>query len=232
MLDHGMCTTYPTNDWVMKSTISAINPANSLLAQLGGLENGEEVRLQDNTEIYSENRIDYLYFPINALVSISSGGVEVSMVDNDDVLGVTAVLGLDEPIGKHRVVIPGKAWRVPVATVISAVQQQPAMATIFNRLAGALVAQVIQDAACSRLHTIKQRCARWLLMADRCVRSEKLAITQERLADLLSVRRATVNPTLVQLRMDGSIQYRRGVLRIIDPQRLAAAACECYRTTG
>jgi CRP-like cAMP-binding protein len=86
-----------------------------------------------------------------------------------------------------------------------------------------------QLAACNRLHEAEPRLARWLLMVRDRVDSDSYLLTQEFLANMLGARRTTVTAAAGALQHQGIIKYSRGRIRIIDPTRLEAAACECYK---
>ena len=62
-----------------------------------------------------------------------------------------------------------------------------------NRYAAIRGMQVAQTAACNRLHDIKQRLARWLLMTEDRVDSGSLPITHDFLATMLGTDRPTVS---------------------------------------
>jgi Crp-like helix-turn-helix protein len=53
--------------------------------------------------------------------------------------------------------------------------------------------QVSRVTACNRVHSNKQRCARWLLPTYDRVGKDEFQLTQEFLSQMLGVRRATVN---------------------------------------
>jgi CRP-like cAMP-binding protein len=85
-----------------------------------------------------------------------------------------------------------------------------------------------QTAACNRLHSIEQRCARWVLMSCDRIHSDTIPMTHEFFASMLGVRRAGVTTTLGELDRSGLIQNGRGKVTIIDREGLEATACECY----
>jgi CRP-like cAMP-binding protein len=87
-----------------------------------------------------------------------------------------------------------------------------------------------QLAACNRLHEAEERLARWLLMVRDRVESETYYLTQEFLANMLGARRTTVTAAAGILQRKGLIKYSRGRIKIVDPDGLENAACECYRT--
>jgi CRP-like cAMP-binding protein len=85
-----------------------------------------------------------------------------------------------------------------------------------------------QLAACNGLHEILQRLARWLLMVQDRLQSEKFYLTQEFLAEMLGSRRTSVTVAAGSLQKLGLIEYRRGHITISNREGLMAAACECY----
>lgn len=79
-----------------------------------------------------------------------------------------------------------------------------------------------------QLHGIDERLARWILMAqDRTGRGE-MPLTQEFLAYMLGVRRASVSMTASGLQQRGLIRYSRGHVAIVDREGLEEASCDCY----
>jgi CRP-like cAMP-binding protein len=82
---------------------------------------------------------------------------------------------------------------------------------------------------CNNAHSTEQRTARWLLTTADRVRNETFPLTQDFLAQMLGVRRQTVSETASRLQADQLIRYTRGIITILDRQRLEAATCACYR---
>src|SRR5439155_11734261 len=92
----------------------------------------------------------------------------------------------------------------------------------------AYIAQISQNVACNRLHTLEHRCARWLLEVRERVQSDSFPLTQEFIAQMLGVRRAGVSVIAAQLKQKGLIDYDHGQIKIIDAQALEGLSCECY----
>lgn len=92
-----------------------------------------------------------------------------------------------------------------------------------------LLAEVSQTAACSRLHPLKQRLARWLLMTHDQVGTNEFRQTHEFLSHVLGRDRSAVTLAVGILRKAGLISYSRGKVIILDRKGLEEAACECYR---
>jgi len=87
--------------------------------------------------------------------------------------------------------------------------------------------QVAQTAACNRLHDIKQRLARWLLMTQDRVDSESLPITHDFLATMLGTDRPAVSLAAGILQKKKIIEYPRGAV-IVNRKKLEDSACKCY----
>src|SRR5262249_61290112 len=67
-----------------------------------------------------------------------------------------------------------------------------------------------------------------LLSADRC--ADDIQLSQESLAEMLGVRRSSVTAAAALLRGAGAIDYRRGVIKILDREKLRAMVGEAYST--
>jgi CRP-like cAMP-binding protein len=83
--------------------------------------------------------------------------------------------------------------------------------------------------ACIALHSIEERCSRWLLLIHDRVGGEEFPLTQESLAQMLGVRRASVTVAAGVLQKTGFIHYSQGRMAIVDRNGLENASCECYR---
>ena len=93
----------------------------------------------------------------------------------------------------------------------------------------ALFAFVAQSTACNAIHSVEQRLARWLLMAQDRMASDEFPLTQEFVAMMLGASRPTVTVVAGTLQKAGLIKYRHGSVTIVDREHLEAASCECYR---
>lgn len=183
--------------------------------------------LQDATQ-----PIDHLYFieeGVASVLTLMKDGslIEVGMVGTEGVVGVSALLG-DGPALHVIVQIPGKALSMSLRRCKRAFDESPAVRSLLLGFAGALLRLSVQTAACNRLHSIEQRCARWLLMAHDRIRADSMPMTQEFLASMLGVRRAGVTTAAGELQRSGLISYRQGQITIRDRDGLEALACECF----
>lgn len=99
---------------------------------------------------------------------------------------------------------------------------------ITQRYTHSLFTHIAQQVACNGLHTVAQRCSRWLLMTHDRVGSDEFPITHDLLSQMLGVRRSSVTLAAGALQGAELIRYHHGTMTILDRQGLKGASCECY----
>ena len=178
--------------------------------------------------------LPFVYFPhtsVCSIIRIMADGrrVEVGTTGHEGMVGLPVFLGAETTPFQCVVQIPGSAWRMHAGTLREAVTRSAALRSLLQRYTQYLYDQTAQSVACNRLHSIDERCARWLLMThDRVGLVDRFALTQEFLAVMLGVRRASVSLAAEALQRDGRIRYHRGSITVVDRAGLESAACECY----
>lgn len=185
-------------------------------------------------------RIEHVYFPDTAVASMvrrmnDGSGIEVGTIGHEGLSGVAVVLGATSMPTQCLIQVAGIARRMPAAALIEASRSKTLETTsgltfgaVLDLYAQSLFEIVAQSAACNRLHTLEQRCARWLLMTHDRVVGDEMLLTQEFLSYMLGVRRAGVTEAAGSLQRSGLISYRHGRITIKDREGLENAACECY----
>ncbi len=181
--------------------------------------------------------ITHVYFPITALVSLlvvleDGRQIEVATICREGVVGLSVALGAAADMHLALVQVPGEALALPAEAFQAVLPGLPALHLLLTRYALLRFAQMAQSVACNAFHSLSERCARWLLEAYRCVGSPDLPLTQDFLAAMLGVHRPTVTVALGMLQQAGLIGTARGRIRILEPERLGEAACECYRVVA
>jgi CRP-like cAMP-binding protein len=199
------------------------------------LPNLESVSLPLKQIIYAPNEpIEYVYFPNNGIVSLvnvteDGGTVEAATVGNEGMVGIPVLLGADKMVSQAIVQIVGDALRMKADVFKREVTPGTQLYNLLLRYTLALMNLISQSVACNSLHPVEQRCCRWLLLCQDRVKSEQFLLTQEFLAQMLGVRRATVSGVAATLQQAGLIRYSRGKITICDRPGLEASSCECYR---
>ncbi len=178
--------------------------------------------------------INELYFVDRGLISLvktmqDGRTVEIGAVGIEGVTGCNALFGMESAILESIVQLPGSALRVRADTLRKEMAADGALRGYIQKYAHFAVAQLAQTAACNRLHSLEERCCRWLLIAHDNARSDSFRLTHEFLAMMLGVQRSGVSLTASILQKAGLICYARGIVTVTDRPGLEAAACECYR---
>ena len=91
--------------------------------------------------------------------------------------------------------------------------------------------EVASLVACSRVHSHRQRLARWILMMTDKADEQSIPMTHDVLAQVVGGQRHAVTAALNELRAKGAVAHLRGRVEILDRSVLIAQACECYRST-
>jgi CRP-like cAMP-binding protein len=178
--------------------------------------------------------ITHVYFVEAGVVSVTAAfqngsTAEMATVGREGVVGVSTLLGSDAALGRYQVQVPGSALTVEASRFQGALRKSPALLAVCQAYARAFLGQALQTAACNSVHTVEQRCARWLLMSHDRRDGDTFALKQELLAKMLGVCRSTATVAAGALQRAGLIRYSRGVLTVLDRPGLAMASCECYR---
>ncbi|EYR84552.1 MULTISPECIES: Crp/Fnr family transcriptional regulator [unclassified Shinella] len=177
--------------------------------------------------------VTHVVFPHEGVVSIiaemSNGrSVEKSSIGPEGFLGFSLIMGGGSSLGRSVVQVPGQASWVTIADLDVALEEFQCVREIMLRYAKSHTVQLMESVACNSLHTAEQRVARWLLHAHDRVEGDTYSVTQEAIAMLLALRRATVNAICTDLMNAGAISYHRGSLRVTNRAVLHERACECY----
>ena len=178
--------------------------------------------------------IQYLYFPLTASVSINTNfqegrGVGVALIGSEGLAGVWAAMGSHASWHEAVVQVSGDFLKINAGVFRAELNRSAALRDQLHRYMLFLIAEVSQTAACNRLHPLKQRLARWLLMTHDQVRTNEFRQTHEFLSHLLGRDRSQVTLAVGILRKAGLISYSRGKVKILDRKGLEEASCECYR---
>jgi CRP-like cAMP-binding protein len=181
-------------------------------------------------------KVTTVYFPgsgVCSIVNVMQDGrmVEVATVGNEGMIGITAFLGGDFPPGETFVQVPvpnGETQLMTVAAFREEIDRRGPFHELMNRYTQALTAMIMQSTACNGLHSVEQRCARWLLMTHDRVGHDEFQLTQEFLAIMLGVRRPSVTIVMGTLHKAGVIDYGSRMTRVVNRKGLEAMSCECY----
>lgn len=215
---------------------------NSLLAMLspGDLAqicmDLEHVLLHVHDVLYEPGEeIEYIYFPTAGCVSMvhvtPEGTVEVGTIGFEGMVGIPLLLHGTSAPTRALVQVEGEAYRITAAAFRRTIALSDSTYRILLRFALAYSNQVAQSVACNRLHSLEERCARWLLITHDRVDGDHFKLTQEFLSFMLGVHRPAVTLAAGVLQKAGFIHYARGKISITDRAGLEGASCSCYQAT-
>jgi CRP-like cAMP-binding protein len=204
--------------------------ANKISAQL------EVITLQRGTILHEPRApVEYAYFPDCGLVSLvkvmrDGRTVEVGAVGVDGMTCIDRLLGMEPSTFETVVQVQGYGRRLKLTTLQAQLEKSHELKALMLRYMSYRVNQLAQTAACNRLHTLRQRCCRWLLTAQDNVQAPTYAITHEFLALLMGVNRPSVSLAIGALQRRGLIHCRRGSITVVKRQALEEESCECYES--
>jgi hypothetical protein len=95
--------------------------------------------------------------------------------------------------------------RIDKASFSEVLSQSDPFREIIQLYIQALFSQIAQQVACNALHSIEERCCRWLLLTHDRVHTDTSPLTHEFLAQMLGVRRASVTLAAGALQAAGLI---------------------------
>ena len=193
------------------------------------------LRLRD-VLVEPEQPIAHVYFVregVGSMLAVEQEGgeVEVGTIGREGFVGLPVLLGAETSSYRGIVQVEGEAWRLSADAFRRALDERPEVRRRCLRYAQYFADQMAQSVACNRLHTLEERCARWLLMTHDRVHGDVFELTHEFLATMLGVRRAGVTVAMGTLQNAGLVTYSRGRVSILDRAALEASACGCYAIT-
>jgi CRP-like cAMP-binding protein len=175
-----------------------------------------------------------VHFPTMGVVSVVADlgeeqVVETATIGREGLVGISLFLRAVAPTERSLVQVAGVALSMSAEALAAHLAEEgDPLAVMLRRSAQALFTQVSRNAACNRVHTVRQRAARWLLTTSDRMDAPAFELTQHFLAQMLAVRRTSVSEVARQLAEDGCIAYTRGAITITDRPRLLSHACNCY----
>ncbi|MDP9017552.1 MAG: Crp/Fnr family transcriptional regulator [Candidatus Eremiobacteraeota bacterium] len=194
----------------------------------------EPVTLRRRETLHDSRGISaFTYFPISTVLSMvvdvgNGKTVEVLMVGREGYCPVTASLVRTTNPIKTVVQIAGEALAVEHGAFDELLKKDPVLAEYRARYLAVMFDDLMQSTACNAVHSVRERCARWLLSLSDRTQSHDINVIHQVLAETLGASRPRVTEILATLQQDGLLELQRATLRIVDSKGLRAASCGCY----
>jgi CRP-like cAMP-binding protein len=181
----------------------------------------------------SGGKLDYVYFPTTAIISIhylleNGSSSEIAGVGNEGLLGVALFMGGNTTPSRAIIQTGGFGYRLPVRVMMEEFDRAGPVMRLMLRYTQALLTHMSQTAVCNRHHSVEQQLCRWLLLTLDRLGSGELRMTQELISNMLGVRREGVTEAAGRLQARGYISSRRGHITVLDRTGLESQVCECY----
>ena len=177
--------------------------------------------------------INHVYFPNDSIISLLSAlsegsTLEVGMIGNEGMAGLSVFMGVNVSSTRAIVQGSGSAMRMASRAVRREATRPGSLHRLLHRYTHSLLTQVSQTSVCNRFHSVEARLARWLMMTSDRLGTDRFRLTQEFMSNMLGVRREGVNKAAGALQVANLIHYSRGMITVLDRQRLQEHACHCY----
>lgn len=213
--------------------------SNAILQGLEGSEidavtgTGRVVNLPVRHQIYRpDEHINDVFFPIDSVLSVvarmkDGSVIEIGTIGREGVSAIPLLLGAASTANECYCQVPGRAVKIDAA-LFQSLKMGAKFRQRLDRYVQAYVNMLGQLAACNRLHSVYERCSRWLLMTHDRVGLPAIHLTHEYLAMMLGTTRSGVTIAAGTLQKAGFIRYANGIITILDRPGLEDASCECY----
>jgi CRP-like cAMP-binding protein len=193
----------------------------------------ESISLDLRSTLVEPNKpIEHIYFLEHGMASITNnshdGKIEIGIVGREGMVGLPIVLGVDRSPYETFMQIAGRGLRIDAQRLETAIEDSPSLRRHFLRYVQAMSIQTSQTAFANANNNVESRLARWLLMCHDRMDGDELPITHEFLSMMLGVRRAGVTVAIHLLEGNGLIRARRGLITILDREKLEEMADEAY----
>src|SRR3954452_16617107 len=114
--------------------------------------------------------LQHVWWPEDCIISLviptfEGAAAEAATIGREGMVGFIAALGVPpRALARDMVQVPGRALRLPLATLREAFMASPRLHQVCLCYVAALIAHVLQSVACNALHTVEARLPPWLLL--------------------------------------------------------------------
>src|SRR3569623_2934351 len=160
----------------------------------------------------SGSPIEEVLFPSSGMISLvvdlnDGDRIEAGMVGRRGMIGGSALFGGRTHLCTSFAQLPGNGWIIKAADLTELAERSAGIRDLIFSNEQYTLSQAQQTAACNAKHRIPQRLATWLLRAQFDPGEDELLLTQEFLAQVLGVQRASVSMFAGALQDKGLIFY-------------------------
>ncbi len=189
------------------------------------------------TVLRQDSEVAYAIFPNSGLLSLvvmmrEGRSSEISIAGCEGMVGIGLLGDLRRSAHSVVVQVEGDGLRLSADRLHYFLNHAPVFRRLTTRFGVIQLMLVSQTAACSRVHPVEKRLARWLLLCQDRLSSDTIRITHDFLATLLGTDRPSITLAAQKLQSEGMIQLARGHLKVLARQQLEQFSCECYAASA
>ena len=179
------------------------------------------------------DHIARVYFPESAVlmyVTAMADGrtIGCGSVGRDGAAGLPSVFGASAPPCELLTAVQGTCLTIDSDALARAASAHPELRDVLLFHSHGELLRSVRVTACNGLHSVRQRCARWVLTTLDTLGTDRFAITHDFLAYLLGMTRPTLSTALEAFHAARIIDVRRREIVVLDRAALESASCECY----
>jgi CRP-like cAMP-binding protein len=179
------------------------------------------------------DQIAWAFFPESGVISLvremtTGHQLAVTAIGPEGLLGFGSLLGMRRFPLRFVVLVESRGYRITTDRLNRVFEQSDVLRRTTLSYVGRKLAELAKAAACTRVHSHRQRLARWLLDISDKAGECSLPMTHETLALMVGGPRHAVTVALKDLRAKGAIAHLRGRIDIVKRSALIVEACECY----
>ena len=185
--------------------------------------------------LYQPNQaIHTVYFPETAVIcqmTVMCNGdtLETATVGMEGASWISASIGAPSMPCETVVAIGGDALALDIGDLDREMRENEHFRDLLTQYSHALLIHSMRMTGCTGLHTLEQRCARWILETLDRVSAERFSITHEFLAMLLGVSRPSVSIVIEEFVRQKMLRVEPGrVLTAGNRDGLLKISCDCY----
>lgn len=178
-------------------------------------------------------QVKYCYFIEEGIASIIARSAaerssDVGFVGREGIVPLTPILDSTHATFDIFVQLEGRGSRIAVEPLQEALKAVPSLRRLLNHYVQTFIIQAAFTSLANANHSIESRLARWILMCHDRIDGDRIGLTHEFLALMLSVRRASITTALHDLEGRLLILSERSAVTVRDRAGLEEFAGDSY----
>jgi CRP-like cAMP-binding protein len=180
-----------------------------------------------------DQAIHAVYFPEDSVIcqmTVMRNGdtLETGTVGLEGASWISASIGAPSMPCQTIVAIAGTAHTLAIGDLDREMQENEQFRDLLTQYSHALLIHSMRLTGCTGLHSLEQRCARWMLTTLDRVPEDRFSMTHEFLGMLLGASRPSVSIVIENFVKRGALKLDRGHVLLGRRDELVSASCDCY----